>query len=115
MDQQDPTQTSLLGREIESVISMLDEVARRLRWVAERMEESAHASRRIEEPPPIVRAETREVLFTLPELIEYLKLSRSTIYNKVNSGEIPFLKAGGRLRFRKSAVDQWTRDAADKA
>ncbi len=51
-------------------------------------------------------------LLTINEAIEYLKLSRQTIYNMVSRGDIPFLKAGRQLRFRKSALDNWLEAAA---
>lgn len=59
-------------------------------------------------------------LFTLPEAATYLRLARQTLYNLVNRSEIPFLKAGRSLRFRKSDLDDWmvenanpTRDQAE--
>ena len=51
-------------------------------------------------------------LMTLEEAAAYLKLAHSTIYNMVNRDEIPFLKAGRQLRFRKSALDNWLEAAA---
>ena len=59
--------------------------------------------------------ELNDELLTLEEAMKYLKLARSTIYNMVGQGEIPFLKAGGRLRFRKSALDTWMEDCAKKS
>lgn len=46
-------------------------------------------------------------LLTVPEAAEYLRLARQTLYNMVNRGEIPYLKAGRSLRFRKSDLDRW--------
>ena len=53
-----------------------------------------------------------DVLFTLGETAEYLKLARQTLYNMVSRREIPFLKAGRQLRFRKSDLDSWLQESA---
>lgn len=46
-------------------------------------------------------------LFTVDEAAAYLRFARQTLYNMVNRDEIPFLKAGRNLRFRKSDLDKW--------
>lgn len=51
-------------------------------------------------------------LLTLPEAADYLRLAKQTIYNLVNRGEIPYLKAGRQLRFRKSDLDAWLESGA---
>lgn len=51
-------------------------------------------------------------LLTIHEACAYLKLARQTIYNMVNRGDIPYLKAGKALRFRKSALDAWLEQSA---
>lgn len=38
---------------------------------------------------------------------EHLDLSTHTIYQYVSKGRIPYLKKGGRLYFRRSALDEW--------
>jgi excisionase family DNA binding protein len=47
-------------------------------------------------------------LMTVDELAVYLKLKPGTIYNRVSRNEIPYLKVGGLLRFRRSEIDDWT-------
>ena len=47
-----------------------------------------------------------EVL-TIPELAEYLKLSKSTVYKLVQEGKIPGQKLGKHWRFLRSVVDNY--------
>jgi excisionase family DNA binding protein len=44
---------------------------------------------------------------TVEELADYLKAKKSTIYDKVHTKSIPFLKNGNRLRFRRKDIDIW--------
>jgi excisionase family DNA binding protein len=46
-------------------------------------------------------------LMTVVEVASYLKAKKSTLYDKVNSRTIPFLKNGGSLRFRRKHIDLW--------
>lgn len=46
-------------------------------------------------------------LLTVAELAEYLGLAQGTIYNKVCRGEIPHVKLGRAVRFRRSEIDRW--------
>lgn len=54
-------------------------------------------------------------LMTLKEVARYLRLSGQTLYNMVEQGRIPVLRAGNRWRFRKSEVDEWMRTRAASA
>jgi excisionase family DNA binding protein len=58
---------------------------------------------------------TTDRIFTPVEAADYLRLARQTLYNMVSQGEIPFLKAGRALRFRKSELDAWLESSAAKA
>ena len=49
-------------------------------------------------------------LMTAEELSDYLKAKRSSIYDKVHSKSVPFLKYGNSLRFRKKHIDIWLRN-----
>jgi excisionase family DNA binding protein len=40
-------------------------------------------------------------------LAGYLKIKKSSIYDKVHTRTIPFLKYGNSLRFRKKHIDIW--------
>lgn len=50
-----------------------------------------------------------EPLMTVDEAAAYLRVSPKTIRNRVSSGTIPSLKAGGGRRFRQSELDAWIR------
>ncbi len=44
---------------------------------------------------------------TLDEVPEYLRLSRSKLYDMAQGGEIPCSKVAGRWRFFRPEVDEW--------
>lgn len=46
-------------------------------------------------------------LLTVPELSDYLKIKRSTIYNWVMKQKIPFVKLGSCVRFRPREIEVW--------
>lgn len=46
-------------------------------------------------------------LFTLDEVVEYLNISKSTLYKLSQRKELPSVKIGKQLRFRKSSLDIW--------
>ena len=46
-------------------------------------------------------------LLSTKELAEYLNVKPLTIWRKVQSGEIPSMKIGNRLRFDKQKIDRW--------
>ncbi len=52
---------------------------------------------------------TDEIL-TIKEVAVYLKLTEKTAYRLVGGNKLPGFKVGGSWRFRKDALDQWTRD-----
>lgn len=52
-------------------------------------------------------------LLTLPEVAEYLRLSKHTLYKMVESGRIPALKAGSQWRFNRDEIDAWMRESAE--
>ena len=43
-------------------------------------------------------------------LAGYLKIKKTSIYDKVHTRTIPFLKYGNSLRFRKKHIDIWLRN-----
>ncbi|MFC1931219.1 response regulator [Chloroflexota bacterium] len=49
-------------------------------------------------------------LISTKELAEYLNVKPLTIWRKVQSGEIPYVKIGNRLRFDKQKVDKWLQE-----
>lgn len=46
-------------------------------------------------------------LLTVAQLAQYLNIPKKTIYNFVSQGRIPYLKAGGALRFSLERIDIW--------
>ena len=44
---------------------------------------------------------------TVEEVADYLKLSRSKLYDMAQNGEIPCSKVAGRWRFYRPEVDEW--------
>jgi excisionase family DNA binding protein len=46
-------------------------------------------------------------LMTTPELAEYLRISKASVYRLVRQKQIPVSKVGRQLRFRKDTVDVW--------
>lgn len=44
---------------------------------------------------------------TVKELADYLRLNELTIYKKVKLGEIPAVKVGRAVRFKKDVIDKW--------
>ena len=46
-------------------------------------------------------------LYDVQELAEYLSVSTQWIYERVQLKEIPYIKVGKLLRFRKSDIDTW--------
>jgi excisionase family DNA binding protein len=50
----------------------------------------------------------QEVL-TVSEVAEYLRVNPQTVYRKAKVGELPALRIGRAIRFRKSQLDDWFR------
>jgi excisionase family DNA binding protein len=46
-------------------------------------------------------------LMVIEELCEYLQVEKGWVYQQVHSKSIPYLKAGGKLRFRKAEIDKY--------
>jgi excisionase family DNA binding protein len=46
-------------------------------------------------------------VLTIPEVAEYLKISKSKIYYLVSRKEIPHLKIGRNVRIRQSDLERW--------
>jgi excisionase family DNA binding protein len=50
------------------------------------------------------------VMMTVDELAEYLKMKTVTIYKHAQSGRIPAFKVGSKWRFKKETIDRWIED-----
>jgi len=66
--------------------------------------------------PPIIRSQPapkqvlvfdKQRLLTAKDVAELLQCSLQHIYNLVWRGEIPFVKIGGLLRFRREQLTEW--------
>jgi len=49
----------------------------------------------------------QDEILDVPALVEYLKVSPKWIYERTHLKEIPHIKSGGQLRFRKKSIDKW--------
>ena len=48
-----------------------------------------------------------DIIFDVKGLSEYLRVSDKWVYERTHLNEIPFIKVGGLLRFRKKDIDRW--------
>lgn len=49
----------------------------------------------------------KEVIFTVRELAEYLKMKPVTIYKHASHNKLPGFKVGSYWRFKKKTIDEW--------
>lgn len=56
-----------------------------------------------------------EILFTVEELADYLKMQPITIYKHAAAGKLPGFKVGSKWRFKKSTIDKWIEDQERKS
>jgi excisionase family DNA binding protein len=54
-------------------------------------------------------------IMSLDELVDYLKVSKSTLYKLVQRGDLPGRKIGKQWRFHKEAVDAWLKSRPRQA
>jgi len=55
------------------------------------------------------QVDTVSEVMTVEELAAYLKLDPNTIYRKFRKGEIPGVRIGKTIRFKKDVIDSWLR------
>jgi len=48
-----------------------------------------------------------ETIYTIPEVAEYLKMSKSKVYDLVKRQKIPYIRIGRNVRIRQSDLDKW--------
>ncbi len=51
-------------------------------------------------------------VFTIDELVAYLKLPKSTIYKLAQEGKIPGQKVGRHWRFSRVVIERWLQGSA---
>lgn len=54
-------------------------------------------------------------VMTVEELAEYLKLNPQTIYRKFRRGELPGIRIGRSIRFKRDVIDVWLRVQSHRA
>ncbi len=54
-------------------------------------------------------------LFTTFSLAEYLQVSPRTVQREVARGKLPFVKVGGRRRYRKADVESYLRSRLQRS
>jgi len=52
----------------------------------------------------------KENLKTVEQLADYLQVKNQWIYERVKNNEIPFIKVGRFIRFKKEEIDQWIKE-----
>lgn len=48
-------------------------------------------------------------ILTVSEVAQYLRVNPQTVYRKARAGELPVVRIGRAIRFRKSELDEWLR------
>ena len=62
------------------------------------------------------KTEAEEVIFlNIKQASQLLNLARQTIYGLTSKNEIPFLKRGKKLYFKKSELEQWINEGKQKS
>ena len=51
-----------------------------------------------------------ETIYTVPEVAEYLKISKSKLYRLVQTGRLPHIKIGRNVRILESDLREWMED-----
>ncbi len=47
------------------------------------------------------------IVMTVSELADYLKMKDVTIYKHAQKGQIPAFKVGSKWRFKRETIDKW--------
>src|SRR5215204_6927145 len=69
---------------------------------------SALSAEQVRRDAPASRGgNTPDEWFTLPELGEWLKVSRTTAYRLVSSNELPGYRIGRAIRVRRMDIEKW--------
>ena len=53
--------------------------------------------------------------YSVDEMVEYLGVSRDTIYRWIDEGDMPSHKIGRLWKHKKDEVDEWVRNGGAKA
>jgi excisionase family DNA binding protein len=55
-----------------------------------------------------------EVVLTVQEVADYLRVAQSTVYRLAKEGKLPGRKIGGMWRFSKKELDRWVKKPSDR-
>ncbi len=50
-------------------------------------------------------------VMTVSEVAVYLRVNPQTVYRKAKTGELPALRIGRAIRFRRTELDEWMKTA----
>ncbi|MGE4542706.1 MAG: helix-turn-helix domain-containing protein [Pedobacter sp.] len=62
----------------------------------------------------ISKSSEPDQFYDVAGLAKYLNVSRDWIYKKVSQHNIPYMKTGRLIKFRKSSIDRWMEETAVK-
>ena len=51
-----------------------------------------------------------EMVMTVEEVSDYLRLGKSNVYKLAQEGELPGRKVGGTWRFSRAGLEEWLRE-----
>jgi excisionase family DNA binding protein len=60
-------------------------------------------------------SQDKDKILTVQEASEFLNLAKQTLYGFTSKNEIPFLKKGKKLYFRKSDLEEWLQEGKKKS
>lgn len=55
-----------------------------------------------------------EVILTVQEVADYLRVAQSTVYRLAKEGKLPGRKIGGMWRFSRKELDRWVQKPSGK-
>src|SRR3989338_3711257 len=58
------------------------------------------------------RREMLNDVMTVSEVAEYLRVNPQTVYRKAKAGEMPVVRIGRAIRFRRAELEDWLRDGS---
>jgi len=78
------------------------------------MDKLNNIEQQLEELRELHKQEFKDELMDIIELGKYINYQKTSIYGLVQDRKIPFIKASGKLHFRKSDIDQWLNEGKRK-
>ena len=51
-------------------------------------------------------------VMTVSEVAQYLRVNPQTVYRKAKAGELPAVRIGRAIRFRRSELDAWMKESS---